>query len=162
MIRARLSVEGFALASRELSVKGERARRVDVVLGSHRVRREFEEASQRRFKRGLPRAKRGWTIEKQRRGLDSRSMRATGAAEAALTRGAGPLGREVIFEANRGVVRFGVHRGRTGLYYLNALARGYPTTHGRVRPRRVVFIDKLVRENVTAYVLRYVDSGGMS
>ncbi len=159
MIRGRLTVDGFKEITSDLGEEGTRARRPEAALRSSGMRREFEHAVGRRYSRRLTRNTTGWTIEKAKRGLDTRAMRATGDAEAALTRGTGPLASEVVFKADRSSISFGVRRGRSGLYYMNALARGYPTSHGRRRATRVVVIDKLLRENAATIVLRYVDSG---
>lgn len=127
------------------------------LLDNPRVLLEFRASSARRFARGLRQAGRRWRLEKRRRGLIDRPMRASGDAHAALTRGSGPRARAVIFRATGDGVRFGVLPGRSELWYLQALARGYKTSHGRVTPRRVVVLDRVAKERVAHLVLERLE-----
>lgn len=161
MAGARITPEGLLEIGEQFGEMGRRARMPEPLLRSQGVRSEFEQASHRRFRRGLRRAQRSWVLEKARTGRSTRTMVSTGAALIALTRHAGPAKNAVVFSAFNGEVRFGVRRGRSDLYYIQVHASGYKTTRGRGRARRVVLLDKTARENVATRVLVYVQSGDM-
>lgn len=162
-MRSRLKVEGVAELRAEWSAVGERARTLEVPLRDRATRKDLEAASARRFKRGLRRASsRAWTLEKARRGLDARVMRASGAAELALTKGQGEGAGALTFTAYNGELRWGVKRGRSSLFYLQVHAAGYSSKRGRVPARRVVVIDKTAREAISERVLTYVHHGRLT
>lgn len=152
-MRASIRVEGLKEVIATTGGMANAANRPERVLRSRPVRRELEQAAERRFRRGIRAASRGWTTEKQRRGLDSRRFRATGAAFDAVTRGRGPAARAIIFEGARGGVRFGVRPGRSDLYYLQAHATGYQAGGRRMPKRRVVVIDKAARDGIARLLL---------
>jgi len=149
--------EGLKEAARTLELTSDRAERGRLLSGNE-VRSQFEESSRRRFGRGLRQSGKAWRLEKQRRGLSSRPMQATGDAFAALTRHSGPKASAIIFKATNGGVEFGVARGRGSLYYLEAHAKGYSSSKGRVKPRRVVVLSKQARENIAVIVLSRLDA----
>lgn len=120
------------------------------------VRRELEQSAARRFERGVRQAGPAWRLEKQRRGLDNRPMRATGHAFQAIVHGSGPAASAVMFKPSKGGVRFGVTPGRSSLYYLQAHAKGYQRGGSHVKPRRVVVLDRLARERIARIVLKRV------
>ncbi len=155
-MRVTIKSDGLKEAARTLELTSDRAERGRLLSGNE-VRREFEQSSRRRFSRGLRQSGKAWRLAKQRRGLSSRPMQATGDAFAALTRHSGPKAGAVIFKPTQGGVEFGVARGRGSLYYLEVHAKGYDSSKGRVKPRRVVVLDKPARENVAEIVLRRVD-----
>lgn len=123
------------------------------LLHNDDVRGALRASSARRFMRGLRQAGRQWRIVKRRRGLQDRPMRATGDAFIAITRGAGRKASAVEFTATTEGVRFGVKRGRSELNYVQVHARGYESSSGPVRPRRVVLVDRQAREGAARIVL---------
>lgn len=158
-MRARLKVEGVSEHVVELGRIGDRARRPEPALRARQTREDLQDASRKRFRRGLRRASRAWILEKQRRGLSTRTMHATGAAMLALTNNSGPARGAVTFNAFNAELRWGVKRGRSDLFYIQVHAGGYTTKKGRQAPRRVVVIDKPARESIAERVVTYVHTG---
>lgn len=156
-MRARLKVDGLAEAVQRIDDTGERARRPEPALRSDATQYDLQLSERRKFQRGgWRRDTPGWIQEKRRRGLDTRTLRATGRLEAALVNAVPPVKMTVW---NNTLV-WGIRGGRTDLYYAKALAKGYQSSKGRVPARRMVVIDKEARGKISARVERYVLVGG--
>lgn len=151
-MRSRLRVDGLQEAVRRIDVVGERGRRPEPALRAQQTRRDLTASEQRRFasSRGWKRLTPGWVSEKRRRGLDPRILRATGRLERSLTSGTG-----ITFKAFNGTLTWGIPRGRSDLYYAQALAKG--TTS--MPARRMVVIDRAARDRIAIRVERYVAYG---
>lgn len=147
MRRMTLRTQGLAEAAVTLAKPGERAADMKPALEASVL--HWQRSEQRRFRRGWKQSPE-WAREKRRRGLDGRSMRATGQAEAALTnanRSAGVLAR-----ATRTSLVVGVVPGRSDIYYIRALAQTRP------RSNAVVF-DKRAKEATGVTVLNFLITG---
>lgn len=152
-IRGRLQVEGLKEAIVRVDEIGDRARQperalrapetlLDIQLGQ---RRHFARA---RFRKVTPR----WAAEKRRRGLDRRPLRATGLLESTLVNAnRGDGARFDVFNAE---LRWGIRRGRSNVYYAQALAKD--------RRRRPVVIDKTARQSIAARVETFIAEGFMT
>lgn len=152
-MRANITSDGLKEAEQQLGKLVVRDRNL---LHHQEVRDEIETSTQRRFNRGVRRAGRAWRVEKARRGLSQEPMRATGQAFRALTTGTGPRASAVQFKRVYGGVVFGVKPGRSDLHYMQVHASGYSSRGGRVKPRRVVVVDKVANANIAAFVLERI------
>ena len=143
-----VTTEGLGEAVRGLERAGARAEDLHVPLRASVA--YWKESERRRFStsRGWKPNSRRWAAEKRRRGLDPRTLRATGRAERTLTtanEGAGALVR--ISAASMTV---GIKPGRSQIYYLRHLAKkGYQT----------VTFDAKAQENVGRAIVTYVRTG---
>lgn len=158
-MQARLDVQGFREARTRIDAVGVRARAARPALTSPYTRRDFEQSSGRRFARGLRRDQQDWVVEKARRGLSTSTMEASGDAKEAIVHGKGRRAGDIEFTGNNVEVRFGVKRGRSGLYYLQVHDKGYRTSRGATPKRRVVLMDKKARERISQRVETYVAEG---
>jgi hypothetical protein len=154
-MRSRLRVEGLKEAVQRIDVVGDRGRRPEPALRANRTLQDLTASERRRFdsQRGWKRDTPAWIREKRRRGLDSRTLRATGRLERSLTSGAG-----LTFKAFNGTLSWGIPRGRSDLYYAQALAKGTSSTPAR----RMVVIDKTAKDRISIRVERYVAYGEVS
>jgi hypothetical protein len=152
--RTYLRIEGLPQTRRMLTDVGDRGRRPEPALRSRATLDLLTrgEAEQFASGQGWPRENRAWASEKRRRGLDPRVMRATGRLERALTRGGGA---GLTHTAYDGVMRFGIPRGRSDIYYAQALAKR------RRRRYRSVVIRPATRDAIAFVVLRYIDVGAV-
>lgn len=152
MIRGRLTVDGLRDATGLMDDVGERARRPGPALGHPNTQRDLQESERRKFARGgwardTPR----WVAEKRRRGLDTRTLRATGQLESALTNAT-----HGVRATTRGPdLLWGIRPGRSDIYYAQALASGMRGA----RPRRMVVIDAIARERIAQRVSNWIADG---
>lgn len=160
-MRTRLTVEGIADAGAEFTAMGKRARRPEPALRAQATRRDLQAAAGRRFRRGLRRDTPETILRKRRRGLSTRTLVATGAAEAAIVHNREPAASSVTFQAWDAELRWGL-RGRNALYYMVVHARGYTSGGRRVPARRVIVVDRPARESVAGRVVRYVSEASLS
>lgn len=153
-IRASFKVDGIRETRKRIDSVGQRARRPEPALRSGFTKRDVTASERRRFShnRGWRRLQPSWVQEKRRRGLDPRILRATGQLERALTTGNG-----MTFRAYNGVLFWGIPRGRSDLFYAQALAKG---TNGK-RGRRMVVIDKDAKGRISRRVESYIAHGWM-
>jgi hypothetical protein len=162
-LKVTLGTDGIVSAAERRAAVGIRGQRPEPALRAEATRGDLQEAAGRRFRRGLRRStNRAWTLEKQRRGMSTRVMHATGESMLAVTRRVGPRARAIVFSAFNRELRWGVRRGRSSLYHLQVHASGYRTTRGRVPPRRVVVLDKKSKESIAERVVTYVETGRIS
>jgi hypothetical protein len=154
-MRSRLRVDGLQEAVRRVDVVGDRGRRPEPALRAHQTLQDLTASERRRFdsQRGWKRLTPDWVREKRRRGLDPRILRATGRLERSLTSGAG-----ITFKAFNGTLSWGIPRGRSDLYYAQALAKGTSSTPAR----RMVVIDRTAKDRIAIRVERYVAYGEVS
>lgn len=153
-MRATIRVENLKSAVRRIDDVGDRARRPERVLRSEVVKLDLLASEKRRFatNTGWRNDTPKWIAEKARRGLDPRTLRATGHLERALTTGDDPA---IVRSAYNGVLRFGIRPGRSDLYYAQALAKGKPGKRGRPMVR----IDVLARDTTAGRVEHYIATG---
>lgn len=153
-MRGRLRVEGLKEARAFVDDVGLRAQRPEPVMRSDSVKADILAGERRRFERGTGWARDTpkWIAEKRRRGLDERTLRATGRLERALTTGADPA---ITFQAFNSELRWGIRGGRSDLYYAAPLARG-TTEH---RGRRMVVIDQVARSRIAGRIEHYIATG---
>lgn len=148
-MRSRLRVEGLQEATRRIDDIGERARRPEPALRGHQTLLDLQQSERRKFARGgWRRDTPAWIKEKRRRGLDTRTLRATGRLESSLANATNGVKATVY----NGVLTWGIRAGRSDIYYAQVLAKGSAT-----RPaRRMVVIDRGARDRIAARVERYV------
>lgn len=150
-INGRLRVEGLKAAIDRIDLVGQRARAPEPALRARQTLHDLTASEQRKFARGgWRRDTPGWIAEKRRRGLDTRTLRMTGRLERALESGAG-----LTFSAYNSTLTWGIPRGRSDLYYAQALAKG-TSTHPA---RRMVVIDRIARDRIAVRVERYIADG---
>lgn len=152
MLRARLAVEGLKEATTRLDEIGDRARHPQPALRHHNTLQDLQESERRKFSRGgwrkdTPR----WIAQKRRAGLDARTLRATGKLESALVNATHGVKATVLGPD----LRWGIHPGRSDIYYAQALAAGY--AHVPARP--MVVIDKVARERIAQRVQNFIADG---
>jgi hypothetical protein len=154
-IHSRLTVTGLKEATSRLDDVGLRARRPEPALRSDATLHALQDSERRKFNRGgWRRDTPKWIGQKRRRGLDARTLRATGRLEAALTSGKGRAG--ITFTAYNATLKWGIRPGRGDLYYAQSLAKG--SGHAKVK-RRMVVIDKPARGEINAIVGNYIATG---
>lgn len=150
-VRAGLRVEGIREARAMIGAVGDRARRPEPPLRSVATHRDLYASEQRLFRmNGGGRWRRpsgAWVAEKRRRGLDTRTLRATGNLEGFVTSSAA-----MTFRAFNGTLSWGIPRGRSDVYYAHTLARD---RRGR-RGWRMVVIDTDARNRISIRVERYI------
>jgi hypothetical protein len=135
-----------------LDAIGSRARRPEPALRSRGTLADLHAAERRKFGRRIsPSAGPDWVREKRQRGMDARTLRATGKLERALT---GSLGGAKL-SAYNGELKWSLGGSRNQYYYAAALA-------ARHRTWRVVVIDKPARVAIGDRVLRYIVDGSVS
>jgi hypothetical protein len=151
-MRARLAIEGLKDAVGRVDLVGERARRPEPALRAPQTQLDLQMSERRKFARGRWRRDTPeWIKEKRRRGLDTRTLRATGRLESALTNATHGV-KVTVFN---GELRWGIHAGRSDIYYAQPLAKG----HGHTPPRRMVVIDRTAREDIALRVALYILDG---
>ena len=151
-MRARLKVEGLQAAVHRIDVVGERARRPEPALRSRETLQDLTASEKRKFARGgWRRDTPEWIAQKRRRGLDTRTLRATGRLERTLTTGAGGM----RFSAYSSTLTWGIPAGRSDLYYAQVLAKGTSS----MPARRMVVIDKIAKGLIAERVGRYISDG---
>jgi hypothetical protein len=154
-----LRVEGLKETRLMLDDVGARARRPETVLRSQGSRDELQAGEARRFNnpRGWRRNTDRWTTYKRRHGLDTRTARATGLLERALTVTEVGQAHGVTFRAYNGVLYWGIPGGRSDLYRAKAIARA----RGGRRGIKVVVIDKATKQRIVMRIQRYVAEGDL-
>lgn len=148
-MRGRLRVEGMKAAVQRVDAVGLRAQRPEPALRARPTLDDLTDSEKRRFNntRGWKRLTPAWIAEKRRRGLNARILRASGRLFHALTTGLG-----ITFRARDGVLYWGIPRGRSDLYYAQALAKGTSSTQARPMVR----IDKTARTRIALRVQNYI------
>lgn len=155
-IRARLAVEGLKEAVHRVDEVGDRARRPEPALRHRDTLLDLQMSERRKFARGgWRRIKPEWAAEKRRRGLDPRTLRATGRLESALVNATHGV-RATVYNAE---LRWGIRAGRSELYYAQALAKGWTSSTGQVPARRMVVIDQTARGRIAERVERFIAHG---
>jgi hypothetical protein len=151
-IRARLAIDGLKDAITQVDEVGDRARRPEPALRDDATLLDLQQGERRKFARGgWRRITPAWAREKRRRGLDPRTLRATGRLESALTNATHGV-RATVWNSE---LRWGIRAGRSDIYYAQPLAtgaRGMP-------PRRMVLIDRTARESIAGRVERFIAHG---
>lgn len=152
-IRGSLRVEGIRDAVIRVDDVGDRARRPERALRHANTLQDLKESERRRFARrqGWKKLTPAWVAEKRRRGLSTRILVATGKLESSLTQARNGV-RMTVFN---GELRWGITRGRSTLYYAQALARGRPS----MPARRMVVIDKPAREAIANRLEEFIAYG---
>lgn len=151
-MRARLRVDGIKASVERVDDVGERARRPEPALRAPGTLHDLQLSQRRKFARGgWRRDTPEWIKEKRRRGLDPRTLRATGRLESALVNATHGV-KATVFN---GGLTWGIRAGRSDIYYAQSLAKG---TRGSA-PRRMVVIDKTAKEHIATRVERYVADG---
>lgn len=154
-MRGSLKLDGMTAAIQRVDDVGDRARAPEPALRAAGTRRDLQESEKRRFshRRGWARLTPRWAAEKRRRGLDPRVLRATGRLYSALVNAVRSDGvRHDVFNRE---LRWGIRRGRSNVYYAQALAKGW----GETKPRRMVVIDKPARASIAGRVEKFIAFG---
>ena len=152
-IRARLEVEGLKESILRIDEVGDRARRPEPALRASGTLLDLQQSERRKFARGgFRRDTKKWLQEKRRRGLDPRTMRATGRLESALTNATHGV-RRTVYNAE---LTWGILRGRSDIYYAQPLAKGIG--HAKVK-RRAVVIDKVATASISRRVEHFIAYG---
>lgn len=151
-MRTRLQVDGLAEAVARVDDTGDRARRPEPALKAPATLLDLQSSEHRKFARGgWRRDTPGWIREKRRRGLDPRTLRATGRLESALTNATHGV-KATVWNST---LTWGIRAGRSDIYYAQVLAKG----RGRMPARRMVVIDRTARDRIAARVERYIAHG---
>lgn len=151
-MRARLKIEGLKEAQLDVGELGDRARRPEPVLRADQTQLDLQQSERRKFARGgWRRDTPAWIREKRRRGLDPRTLRATGRLESALTNATHGVKVTVWNSA----LKWGILAGRSSIYYAQALAKGSSS----MPARRMVVIDRTAKDSITARVETYIADG---
>ncbi|HEY3021808.1 MAG TPA: hypothetical protein VGJ32_16535 [Solirubrobacteraceae bacterium] len=154
-MRARLRVDGLEEAAARLDDVGDRARRPEPALRAPGTLEDLQRSERRKFARGgWRKASPEWVDRKRRAGLDTRTLRATGRLESALTNATHGV-RATVFNAE---LKWGIRAGRSEIYYAQPLAAGA----SGMPPRRMVVIDKIARGNVAERVERFIADGTLT
>jgi hypothetical protein len=155
-MRARLHVEGLEAAIARLDEIGDRARAPQPVLRSPGVKFDLQQSERRKFARG------GWRVDtptwiatKRRRGMDSRTLRATGRLESAMVNATDGVDARVTGT----VLTWGLKQWRSRIYYAAPLAKGWNTGHGQVPKRRMVVVDPVAKVSIAGRIGRYITDG---
>jgi hypothetical protein len=152
MIRARLAVDGLKEATQRLDEVGDRARHPQPALRHPNTQQDLQESQRRKFARGgWRKATPRWIEQKRRAGLDTRTLRATGRLESALVNATHGVKATVVGPD----LRWGLHPGRSDIYYAQALATG----SAHMPPRRAVVIDPTARERISQRVQNWIADG---
>jgi hypothetical protein len=148
-IRATLKVDGLKEATLRLDDLGGRARHPQPALRHGNTTLDLQKSERRKFARGgwrkdSPR----WIEQKRRAGLDTRTLRATGQLQSAMENATHGVRATVVGPD----LRWGLLRGRSDIYYAQALALGPPA-------RRMVVIDKTARDAIATRVQSFIAFG---
>lgn len=155
-MRSNLRVEGIREARARTDEVGQRGRRPEPALRASATLLDLQQSERRKFQRGgWRRASPAWIREKRRRGLDARTLRATGRLESALINATHGV-KATVFN---GQLTWGIRAGQSDLYYAQALSKGWTSSSGRVPPRRMVVIDKTAKDRTSMRVQRYIADG---
>ena len=143
----RMTIRDEGLSDAVKLVAGPGQRSIDLSIPLQRSIPHWQDSERRRFTttRGLRRDTDKWIQEKRRRGLDPRTMRATGMTERALTTANRSKG--VIARATRTTLVVGIRPGRSDLYAARIQAK---------RGRNVVRFDKLAKQATSQTVLSFI------
>jgi hypothetical protein len=126
-MRSRLRVDGLQEAVHRIDDVGDRARRPEPALRSHQTLLDLQQSERRKFARGgWRRDSPAWIKEKRRRGLDTRTLRATGRLESALANATDGVKATVY----NGALTWGIRRGASDIYYAQKLAKGWTSSTG--------------------------------
>lgn len=147
-MRATIRIDHLREVRGRYDAMGRRARRPEPALRAAGTLADLRASERRRFaKRISPAASRDWVREKRRRGLDPRTLRATGKLER-LIEGAG-----MGISAYNGELRWTAK---------DAYAARVANVHAsRRRSWRVVVIDKPARQSISDRVLTYILDGSI-
>lgn len=153
-MRATIRVEDLKVSVKRVDDVGDRARTPEKVLRSESVKGDLLASEERRFatNAGWRKDTPDWVAEKRRRGLDPRTLRATGHLEQALTTGNDSA---IVRSAYNGVLRFGIRLGRSDLYYAQSVAKNKAGKRGRPMVR----IDLIAKSTIAGRVEHYIAYG---
>jgi hypothetical protein len=146
-----IKTEGLAESVKDVSVLGDRARNLQPALEVAVFHWQMSERRRFSTTRGWKKDTAAWVKQKRSKGLDPRTMRATGSLEAALVN----AGRGTVHKATNATLTVGIARGRGDIYYGAILAK---KTRGIGGGNPVAF-DRKAKEATAVTVLHFVTTG---